>query len=111
MNNRPYIESVYYTAERKKQLDTVTNERVVPSSSIPDHYLAPKRTNGKPLIESSYCLSSASVNHFMEKQRMTGFSYDAEILGTTSTEQEMLDDQNLKASVLRNISLLRPTKH
>nr|CDJ89879.1 unnamed protein product [Haemonchus contortus] len=93
MNNRPYIESVYYTAERKKQLDTVTNERAAPSSSIPDHYFAPKRANGKPLIESSYCLSSASVNYLMEKPKMTGFSYDAEILGKTLAEQDMLDDQ------------------
>ncbi|XGW11372.1 hypothetical protein V3C99_012685 [Haemonchus contortus] len=93
MSNRPYIESVYYTAERKKQLDSVTNERAVVSSSIADHYFAPKRTNGKPLIESSYCLSSASVNYLMEKPKMTGFNYDAEILGTTPSGQEMLDDQ------------------
>ncbi|KAK6025702.1 hypothetical protein OSTOST_08393 [Ostertagia ostertagi] len=96
MADRPFIKSVYYyTAERKKQSsDPVHHESVQPNPPqtqrsipprVPEHYFAPKPISTKPLIESSYCVSAASVNYLMKSPNVMPFHYDAEIESEPTT--------------------------
>ncbi|KAK5965464.1 hypothetical protein GCK32_015820 [Trichostrongylus colubriformis] len=95
MSDRPFIRSVYYTAERREQhseshpqdmtqpinsysSNPVLAQKIFPHH-VPKHYFAPKLMANKPLIESSYCVSAASMNYLMESPKKEAFHRDGEV--------------------------------